>query len=68
MPTYEYKCRDCDDMFEIQTSMNSPLLTVCKKCNGKLQKLFSAPVISFKGSGFCASVRGILYIVLVGIL
>ncbi len=58
MPTYEYTCRSCGHTFEIVQSMNDEPLTVCPECGGELRKVFAAPAISFKGSGFYATDHG----------
>jgi putative FmdB family regulatory protein len=55
MPTYEYVCRNCGRMFEIAQSMSDAPLTICDVCGGELRKVFTAPAISFKGSGFYAT-------------
>ncbi len=52
MPTYDYKCRECDHAFEIQQSFTDDALTECPECGGPLRKVFGAVGISFKGSGF----------------
>jgi putative FmdB family regulatory protein len=58
MPTYEYRCRDCGHTFDIVQSMKDDALTVCPECGGSLRKVFGAPMISFKGSGFYATDHG----------
>ena len=55
MPTYEYVCRSCGHLFEIVQSMKDESLTECPVCGGELRKVFAAPAISFKGSGFYAT-------------
>lgn len=52
MPTYDYRCRDCDHEMEVQQSFSDEPLTVCPQCGGNLRKVFSAVGITFKGSGF----------------
>ena len=52
MPIYEYRCRECSHQFEAQQAFTDDALTECPNCKGKLKKLFSAPGITFKGSGF----------------
>lgn len=53
MPTYEYKCEQCDDHFDHFQSMSSEPLKSCKKCGGKLRRLIGGGAgIIFKGSGF----------------
>jgi len=38
--------------------MTDEPLTVCPACGGALRKVFAAPAISFKGSGFYATDHG----------
>ena len=52
MPTYSYRCRDCDVAFDIQQSFDEDSLTVCPQCEGGLRKLFNTVGVVFKGSGF----------------
>jgi len=52
MPIYEYKCENCNSIFEEFQNANDKPLTKCKKCGGKLKKIFSPAGIIFKGSGF----------------
>ena len=58
MPTYEYRCRDCGHSFDIVQKMSDDQLTHCPECGGALRKVFTAPAISFKGSGFYATDHG----------
>lgn len=56
MPTYDYKCRDCGNIFEVFQSMTAPKLRKCPRCGGKLKRLLGAGAgIIFKGSGFYAT-------------
>jgi len=53
MPTYEYKCSECGNLFEVFHSMNAESVKECPKCGGKVKRLIGAgsgPI--FKGSGF----------------
>jgi putative FmdB family regulatory protein len=53
MPTYEYKCLECSNLFEVFQSMNAEAVKICPKCGGEVKRLISAgsgPI--FKGSGF----------------
>ncbi|RFA19287.1 FmdB family zinc ribbon protein [Subtercola boreus] len=52
MPTYSYRCTQCDKAFDIQQSFTDDNLTVCPVCGGKLRKVFSPIGVSFTGSGF----------------
>ena len=54
MPTYDYRCDACGNVFEVFQSFSEDPLSKCPKgnCAGEVKKIFSAPGISFKGSGF----------------
>ncbi|GAA4671987.1 FmdB family zinc ribbon protein [Frondihabitans cladoniiphilus] len=52
MPTYSYRCTECDNAFDIQQSFTDDTLTVCPVCGGKLRKVFSPVGVTFNGSGF----------------
>lgn len=52
MPIYEYACKKCKSHVEVFQKINDKQLTKCRKCGGRLEKLFSAPAIQFKGSGW----------------
>lgn len=55
MPTYEYLCRACGHGFDIVQAFVDDTLTICPACGGELRKIFAAPTITFKGSGFYAT-------------
>jgi putative FmdB family regulatory protein len=61
MPTYEYQCAKCGEMFEKFQSMTDPALTICPKemCaqkrwgKGKVKRTIGGGAgLIFKGSGF----------------
>ena len=52
MPTYDYRCKACSHELEVVQSFSDDPLTTCDVCGGELRKLFGAPGIAFKGSGF----------------
>lgn len=54
MPTYEYACRSCDEVFEVFQSMRDAPLTTCPKCGkeGVKRLIGRGAGIIFKGSGF----------------
>ena len=58
MPTYQYTCRDCGHTFDVVQSMRDEPLAVCPECGGSLRKVFAAPAIAFKGSGFYTTDHG----------
>ena len=54
MPTYDYRCRNCDHEFEVFQSMTAGVLKKCPQC-GKLslkRLIGSGAAVLFKGSGF----------------
>ncbi len=52
MPKYEYACKSCGEHIEVVQTFTDAALTECPSCAGELRKVFSAPSIAFKGSGF----------------
>ena len=54
MPTYEYKCTECDERFEVEQSIHDEPLTTLpgEKHEHRLKKVFSPVGIAFKGDGF----------------
>ena len=52
MPTYSYRCTECDAAFDVVQAFTDDTLTVCPTCGGKLRKVFSPVGVTFSGSGF----------------
>ncbi len=54
MPTYEYKCANCEHMFEQFQSITAGTLKKCPSCGkAKLNRLIGAgAAVIFKGNGF----------------
>lgn len=52
MPTYSYRCTECDHAFDIHQSFSDEALTACPECGGRLRKNFGSVGVVFKGSGF----------------
>lgn len=52
MPTYSYRCTECDNAFDIHQAFTDDSLTVCPVCGGVLRKVFSPVGVTFSGSGF----------------
>ena len=53
MPTYEYKCHGCDEVFEEFQKITDPPITRCKHCGGEVKRLISGGSgLLFKGTGF----------------
>lgn len=53
MPTYEYECRICGQVFDVFHNMTAKPRVKCPECGGGTKKLIGAGAgIIFKGSGF----------------
>jgi putative FmdB family regulatory protein len=58
MPLYEYKCTACHRHTEKIQKFSDPEITLCPYCSGALERVISAPAISFKGGGWYADGYG----------
>ena len=52
MPTYSYRCTECDTAFDIHQAFTDSSLTECPTCAGKLRKVYASIGVTFNGSGF----------------
>ncbi len=53
MPTYQYRCKDCNNELEVVQKFTDDALTECPACTGgELRKIYNAVGVVFKGSGF----------------
>ena len=53
MPTYDYKCSNCNHRFEYFQPMSAEPLTECPECKGLLKRIIGTGAGTiFKGSGF----------------
>ena len=58
MPLYEYECTTCHKHTEKIQKFSDPEITVCPFCAGHLERVLSAPAVSFKGGGWYADGYG----------
>jgi putative FmdB family regulatory protein len=58
MPLYEYECKQCGRHTEKIQKFSDPEITACPHCGGTLERVVSAPAISFKGGGWFADGYG----------
>jgi putative FmdB family regulatory protein len=58
MPLYEYECITCLKHTEKIQKFSDPEITICPHCGGVLERVLSAPAISFKGGGWYADGYG----------
>ena len=52
MPTYEYKCHDCQCVFEVRQPISAEPLTACEQCGGSVRRLLRATPFILKGGGW----------------
>jgi len=52
VPTYSYRCTECDNAFDVKQSFSDASLTECPVCGGALRKVFSPVGVTFNGGGF----------------
>ena len=52
MPTYVYRCQQCNNHLEVIQKFSDAPLKVCPKCQGQLHRVIHATGIVFKGSGW----------------
>jgi putative FmdB family regulatory protein len=52
LPTYEYRCEQCGNQYDKREGFDAPSLQTCPQCSGTARRVFHAPPIVFKGSGF----------------
>jgi putative FmdB family regulatory protein len=53
MPVYEFQCEICGEVFEKVSSINGSLPEVtCPQGHSQVHRVYSAPTIIFRGSGF----------------
>ncbi|MGQ0551045.1 MAG: FmdB family zinc ribbon protein [Armatimonadota bacterium] len=51
MPTYEYRCTQCQRVFDCIQGVGDPA-PACQKCGSPTRKVFSSVGLIFKGKGF----------------
>ncbi len=54
MPVYEYECKECDKVFEVQQKIADDPLSECPKCHAPVKKLMSMSSFQLKGGGWYA--------------
>jgi len=52
MPTYKYRCKECDHEFEVRQRMSDEPITECPVCGSEVRRVVGSVGIVFKGSGF----------------
>ena len=54
MPVYEYECKECEKVFEVQQRIADEPLKQCPDCDGVVTKLMSMSSFQLKGGGWYA--------------
>jgi len=54
MPVYEYECKQCQKVFEVQQKMAEKPLSDCPECQAPVKKLVSMSSFQLKGGGWYA--------------
>lgn len=54
MPVYEYECKECEMVFELQQRIADEPLKKCPNCSSKVKKLMSMSSFQLKGGGWYA--------------
>jgi hypothetical protein len=54
MPAYEFKCVDCFGLLTIMAGFKEEPKPKCPNCGGAMNKVFSSPPVTFKGSGWAS--------------
>ena len=56
MPTYEFKCPECNarDELSVKVDLIEHKVLFCRTCGLEMRRVYSAPGIVFKGSGWAS--------------
>jgi putative FmdB family regulatory protein len=52
VPVYDYKCKKCSKVFEVEHKIGDMKMKFCPSCGGDLKRAYNAVGVVFKGSGF----------------
>jgi putative FmdB family regulatory protein len=58
VPIYDYVCESCGRVIEVIHGLHADGPAECPDCGGAMSKVFAAPTIHFKGSGWAKKDRG----------
>jgi putative FmdB family regulatory protein len=54
MPVYEYECKQCNKIFEVQQKISDEPMHNCPECQAPVKKLLSLSSFQLKGGGWYA--------------
>jgi len=52
VPTYDYRCDQCERTFEVRHRISDAALTTCDRCGGPIHRLLAAAPFILKGGGW----------------
>ena len=52
MPSYDFKCEQCNNKFELSLPIDSKDLPYCEDCENPLVRIYSPVAAIFKGTGW----------------
>ena len=52
MPTYDFKCEQCSNTFELNLSFDNKDLQYCEDCEKPLVRIYAPVAAIFKGTGW----------------
>ncbi len=52
MPRYDYRCEQCDEVYEKVEGFDAPSLQECIHCGATARRVLTPPPIIFKGRGW----------------
>jgi len=52
MPTYSYKCKQCNDILDVTHRITDTPTIICGGCGYDRVKVFTSPAAHFPGSGW----------------
>lgn len=52
MPAYDYRCPECDSVFEVKRRFSDTAEVHCPRCGASAKRVFTPVGVHFKGSGF----------------
>lgn len=52
MPSYDFRCPECDERFEVTRRAGTATDVCCPVCDAPAKRIFTPVGVHFKGSGF----------------
>ena len=52
MPSYDYRCTTCQHVTTVTKAVTDDTVPACAECGAPTNRIYTAPAISFKGTGW----------------